>query len=108
MPSLSTTLGWLQLAVAVSLPTAVQGAPSHGHHGHHKSNPVKRVHLGPRPFWLVDQMDDSPLKKKLESCSEKEMKPTKWSISHRGGGTMQMPEETYESIMAGVSHPLTP
>ncbi|KAK0627922.1 PLC-like phosphodiesterase [Immersiella caudata] len=47
-------------------------------------------------------MEDSPLKKKLESCAEMEMKPTAWSISHRGGGTLQFPEETYESIMAGT------
>ncbi|KAK0645396.1 PLC-like phosphodiesterase [Cercophora newfieldiana] len=47
-------------------------------------------------------MEDGPLKKKLQSCSEMEMKPTAWSISHRGGGTLQFPEETYENIMAGT------
>ncbi|GAB1316791.1 hypothetical protein MFIFM68171_07001 [Madurella fahalii] len=47
-------------------------------------------------------MDDGPLKRRLASCSEKEMKPSDWSISHRGGGTLQFPEHTYESIMAGT------
>ncbi|KAL2169008.1 hypothetical protein VTG60DRAFT_6581 [Thermothelomyces hinnuleus] len=47
-------------------------------------------------------MDDGPLKQKLASCSEKEMKRSDWSISHRGGGTLQFPEHTYSSIMAGT------
>ncbi|KAK0617780.1 PLC-like phosphodiesterase [Bombardia bombarda] len=47
-------------------------------------------------------MDEGPLKNKLASCSENEIKPTAWSIGHRGGGTLQFPEETYESIMAGT------
>lgn len=68
-----------------------------------KVTPVKRISLGPRPYWLVDDMDDGPLKQKLASCSEKEMKRSDWSISHRGGGTLQFPEHTHGSLMAGVS-----
>lgn len=68
-----------------------------------KVTPVKRISLGPRPYWLVDNMDEGPLKRKLASCFEKDMKRSDWSISHRGGGTMQFPEHTYASIMAGVS-----
>ncbi|KAK4158995.1 PLC-like phosphodiesterase [Cladorrhinum sp. PSN259] len=67
-----------------------------------KIKPIKRISLGPRPYWLVDQMDEGPLKNKLASCSEKEMKPSDWSISHRGGGTLQFPEHTTESILAGT------
>ncbi|KAL2158712.1 hypothetical protein VTH06DRAFT_4194 [Thermothelomyces fergusii] len=87
----------------------VQGLQApHGHdgfgpgHGKGKIAPVKRVSLGPRPYWLVDNMDDGPLKRKLASCSEMEMKRSDWSISHRGGGTLQFPEHTYASIMAGA------
>ncbi|KAL2196683.1 PLC-like phosphodiesterase [Corynascus similis CBS 632.67] len=47
-------------------------------------------------------MDEGPLKRKLASCFEKDMKRSDWSISHRGGGTMQFPEHTYASIMAGT------
>ncbi|KAK5660609.1 hypothetical protein OQA88_13173 [Cercophora sp. LCS_1] len=65
-------------------------------------SPIKKIHLGPRPFWLVNQMTESPLKRKLESCSETEMRPTAWSISHRGGGTLQFPEHTESSILAGA------
>lgn len=68
-----------------------------------KVTPVKRIALGPRPYWLVDQMDEGPLKRKLASCSEKEIKRSEWSIAHRGGGTMQFPEHSHSSIMAGVS-----
>lgn len=68
-----------------------------------KVTPIKRISLGPRPYWLVDQMDDGALKEKLASCSEKEIKRSDWSIGHRGGGTLQFPEHTYENIMAGVS-----
>lgn len=30
--------------------------------------PVKAVQLGPRPFWLVDEMKDSHLKQELGTC----------------------------------------
>lgn len=64
--------------------------------------PIKKLSLGPRPYWLVDHLEDGPLKTKLASCADKEMKPSDWSISHRGGGTMQFPEHTFDSILAGV------
>ncbi|KAK3352413.1 PLC-like phosphodiesterase [Lasiosphaeria hispida] len=82
----------------LALAITALAAPSPHHHG----KGITRVHLGPRPFWLIDKMEDGPLKRKLESCSEMEMKPTPWSISHRGGGTLQMPEHTFDSIRAGT------
>jgi glycerophosphoryl diester phosphodiesterase len=66
-------------------------------------HPVKRVELGPRPYWLINNMDEGSLKSKLQSCSEMNFKRTKMTIGHRGGGTLMIPEETFESIMAGVS-----
>lgn len=63
--------------------------------------PITNVQLGPRPYFLIDNMDPGPLKEKLLSCSELPVKPTQFSIGHRGGGTMLMPEETYESMVAG-------
>ncbi|GKT92390.1 glycerophosphoryl diester phosphodiesterase family protein [Colletotrichum tofieldiae] len=47
-------------------------------------------------------MDEGPLKEKLQSCSEQPIKPSKWSIGHRGGGTMLIPEESIESNLAGA------
>ena len=48
-------------------------------------SPIKRIDLGPRPFFLVDDMDDGPLKRKLNSCKDKEMKTSDFSLGHRGG-----------------------
>lgn len=97
MPSI-LSLCWLALAAPAL------AHPSHGRPGKDQTGikPIKSIQLGPRPYWLIDQMEDSPLKSKLQSCSEKEMRPSRWSISHRGGGTLQFPEETVASIMAGV------
>ena len=95
-------LCWLSLATPALTSPSGNGWDS----GHGKTSPIKQISLGPRPYWLVDNMDEGPLKKKLASCSEKKMKRSDWSISHRGGGTLQFPEHTYESIMAGVSSPL--
>lgn len=47
-------------------------------------------------------MTASPLKTKLQSCENKPNSITGFSIGHRGGGTLQFPEETVESTMAGA------
>lgn len=47
-------------------------------------------------------MDEGSLKDTLSGCLEMSMQPTKFSIAHRGGGCLQFPEETVESIMAGT------
>ena len=60
------------------------------------------VQVGPRPFYLVDKMSPSPLKRKLEQCSEGPFYKTDFSIGHRGGGTLQFPEHTKESHEAGA------
>jgi len=59
------------------------------------------VQLGPRPFYLVDDMDEGPLKNKLDSCSEKDSKASDFSIGHRGAA-MQFPEHTKESYVAAA------
>ncbi|CCF44264.1 glycerophosphoryl diester phosphodiesterase, partial [Colletotrichum higginsianum] len=64
--------------------------------------PITSIQLGPRPYWLVNDMDEGPLKEKLQSCSEQPIKPSDWSIGHRGGGTMLIPEESIESNLAGA------
>lgn len=60
------------------------------------------VSLGPRPYYLIQNMTDGPLKKKLESCENGPFEVTAWSIGHRGGGTLLIPEETVQSTMAGA------
>ncbi|MFY0595923.1 MAG: glycerophosphodiester phosphodiesterase [Cognatishimia sp.] len=59
------------------------------------------VELGPRPFYLIDQMADGPLKSKLQSCQDMAMKPSDFSIGHRGA-PMMFPEHTVESNRAAA------
>jgi glycerophosphoryl diester phosphodiesterase len=59
------------------------------------------VQVGPRPFYLIDQMSASPLKRQLQQCSAGPFYKTDFSIGHRGGGTLQFPEHTKESHEAG-------
>ena len=60
------------------------------------------VQVGPRPFYLVEQMNPGPLKRRLQQCSAGPFYKTDFSIGHRGGGTLQFPEHTKESHEAGA------
>lgn len=66
-------------------------------HGQHNNN----IQLGPRPFYLVEDMDNSPLKRKLQSCENGPFKKTTFSIAHRGA-PLQFPEHTKESYQAAA------
>jgi glycerophosphoryl diester phosphodiesterase len=59
------------------------------------------VQLGPRPFFLVDDMNDSRLKRRLQECSAGPFKKSDFSIGHRGAA-LQFPEHTKESYVAGA------
>ncbi|MEM5584068.1 glycerophosphodiester phosphodiesterase family protein [Roseibium sp. AS2] len=54
---------------------------------------------GPRPAWLVSQMEDGPLKDRLAACIGQPVRPTLFSISHRGA-PLQFPEHTEEGYRA--------
>ena len=56
---------------------------------------------GPRPAYLISQMDDSPLKTKLESCSAQSPARNDFSIGHRGAPLL-FPEHTVESNRAAA------
>jgi len=59
------------------------------------------VQLGPRPFFLVQDMDEGLLKETLEQCTEGPFKRTDFSIGHRGAALM-FPEHTRESYVAAA------
>ncbi|GLS14099.1 glycerophosphodiester phosphodiesterase family protein [Hydrogenophaga electricum] len=60
------------------------------------------VQLGPRPFFLVDDMADGALKQQLQQCATRgHFRPSSFSIGHRGA-PMQFPEHTRESYLAGA------
>jgi glycerophosphoryl diester phosphodiesterase len=78
--------------------------PSHqSHYGYDR--PLHYAHeniqLGPRPFYLVEDMDESPLKQKLKACENGPFQKTNFSIGHRGAA-LQFPEHTKESYEAAA------
>ncbi|UXN59585.1 glycerophosphodiester phosphodiesterase family protein [Phyllobacterium zundukense] len=60
-----------------------------------------QAQLGPRPFFLVDDMSESPLKTQLKSCENGPFKRTDFAISHRGA-PLQFPEHTKEGYLAAI------
>lgn len=61
------------------------------------------VQLGPRPYFLVNDMTDSRLKRQLQQCASEKthFTPRDFSIGHRGAA-LQFPEHTKESYEAGA------
>ena len=62
---------------------------------------VESIHLGPRPFFLVMDMDNGLLRDKLIACQEKPVSKRDFSIGHRGAA-LQFPEHTHESYLAAA------
>ena len=62
---------------------------------------VDTAQLGPRPFYLVDQMAESDLKQTLAACAAGPFTPSRFSIGHRGA-PLQFPEHTHESYLAAA------
>ena len=99
---LASMIGVLLLGLVVMTAFAFAGESTsegkafgwHGHRGH-------SVQLGPRPYFLVEDMDESKLKTQLQQCSEGPFKRTDFSIGHRGAA-LQFPEHTQESYVAAA------
>ncbi len=75
------------------------GRGFHDRNGQRKND--ASVQLGPRPFYLVEGMDEGPLKERLMKCSKGPFYRSDFSIGHRGAA-MQFPEHTKESYEAGA------
>lgn len=56
---------------------------------------------GVRPFYLINDMDEGPLKDDLMACSTQTPSKTDFSIAHRGA-PLQFPEHTYDSYVASA------
>jgi len=65
------------------------------------NNDDDSIQLGPRPFYLVDGMDEGPLKDKLMQCKNGPFRRTLFSIGHRGSA-LQFPEHTKEAYQGGA------
>ncbi len=59
------------------------------------------VQLGPRPFYLVQGMEEGKLKDRLQQCQNGPFYRSDFSIGHRGAA-MQFPEHTDVSYRAGA------
>src|SRR5262245_51340060 len=90
---ITVTLGVL-ISAASPLSGQKSNGNSNGGNGH-------SVQLGPRPYFLVQDMEDSALKQQLLSCFGDPMKKTDFSIGHRGAA-LQFPEHTKESYEAAA------
>jgi glycerophosphoryl diester phosphodiesterase len=88
------TVGILAALAAIPGYSIVSSADS-------KKEDIRNIQVGPRPYFLVDDMDPGPLKTALQQCSEKPLKKTVFSIGHRGAG-LQFPEHTKESYEAAA------
>ncbi|MDN5881376.1 MAG: glycerophosphodiester phosphodiesterase [Nitrosospira sp.] len=106
-----SALATLSLLTALSVTAASSFASPHDddddsgshHHGsHHRgSGHSLNVQPGPRPFFLVNDMEAGRLKSKLESCANGPFHKTDFSIGHRGA-PLQFPEHTKESYEAAA------
>ena len=100
--------GWSSSAKAsIATSAAPSATPSEFGSGHTSLQaPTPKtgyyVNLGPRPYYLINNMTESALKDKLETCENGPFSITNFTIGHRGGGTLMFPEETVESTMAGA------
>ena len=92
------------LALALALignPMSAQASGFDREHGREEMRRNFNVQLGPRPYFLVEDMSPSALKSKLQSCSEGPFRKSDFSIGHRGAA-LQFPEHTKESYEAGA------
>jgi glycerophosphoryl diester phosphodiesterase len=91
----------LTLAVAISVAgglAALEGAQDWFKRSH---DDRESIQLGPRPYFLVNDMQESRLKRELLSCADGPFKKTDFSIGHRGAA-LQFPEHTVEAYQAGA------
>lgn len=90
----------LALSLAVGAATiAASGPAAAGGPGDDRR--AINVQLGPRPFFLIDDMADGALKRRLRQCENKTFRPSAFSIGHRGA-PLQFPEHTRESYEAAA------
>jgi glycerophosphoryl diester phosphodiesterase len=94
MRQLLTRLALLALAAAA--------LPAHAHRDRDRDG-IASVQLGPRPFFLIEDMPEGALKKRLQHCaaSREQYRPTLFSIGHRGAPLL-FPEHTKESYEAAA------
>ena len=90
----------LAVALLLSATTVARADGGNENDEGHRSSESK-VQLGPRPFFLVNEMEDGRLKRQLQKCTSGPFTKSDFSIGHRGAA-LQFPEHTRESYEAGA------
>ncbi len=100
-----TPLASRQTTAAVALLVAISPVWADDRHDHDdRRGAVGNAHsvqLGPRPFFLVDDMQGGALKRTLQKCGDGPFRKSDFSIGHRGA-PLQFPEHTRESYEAAA------
>lgn len=93
----------MNAAIRTFLAAAILSAFPLGHFARADQDryPHDGTQLGPRPFYLVEGMDEGPLKDKLMQCKDGPFRKTDFSIGHRGAA-LQFPEHSDVSYKAGA------
>lgn len=86
--------------ITMLLPGAIT-AHQKDNNNRYDAHTEQSVQLGPRPFFLVDDMKKSKLKSDLRRCSKGPFYKTDFSIGHRGAA-LQFPEHTRQSYQAAA------
>ncbi len=96
----AASLACLAAATACATPFDAAGR---GGQGHGPRGDTPHAQLGPRPIFLVDDMSEGPLKRRLQACAAQ--RPayfrSDFSIGHRGA-PLKFPEHTKESYEAAA------
>ncbi len=87
-------------ALVILAGTSAVGADDQSTQAGHQHD-RQSIQLGPRPFYLVQGMDDGKLKNKLLQCENGPFYRTDFSIGHRGAA-LQFPEHTKASYEAAA------
>ena len=101
MPTSQRATATIALGLLAAIAATHACADDHNRHWDGSDWREDNIQVGPRPFYLIDGMDDSALKRKLESCENEPVRRTNWSIAHRGA-PLEFPEHTREAYQAGA------
>ena len=101
MPTSLRASATIALGLLAAITATHANADEHNRHWDGFDWRDDNIQVGPRPFYLIEGMDDGALKRKLESCEDQPVKRTNWSIAHRGA-PLEFPEHTKEAYEAGA------
>jgi len=100
----SIMAGITALTLVLVSTVSIASSKDNHHQDNQRNKEVRNTHsiqLGPRPFYLVNDMEPGELKNELTNCAKGPFKKSDFSIGHRGA-SLQFPEHTKESYEAGA------